>query len=204
MKTIILPGMGANSNMYPLNNYEIIENIHFINWPDYDGEQTFEEIAEKIINQHRIDQSFTIGGSSLGGMVAIEIAKITNIKKVILIGSATNPNFINPLLQKLSNLTEITPIKLIQTLTGKVNKSLSNEVLSMFEESNEKFIRAMCKALFRWEGLGNYNCKYFQIHGEKDMVIFPPKKNVKIISGGGHLISMSHADEVATFININK
>lgn len=204
MKTIILPGMGANSNMYPSIIYHKIQNTEFINWPNYDAEKTLKEVAEKLIKKHKIESYFTIGGSCLGGMVAIEIAKIANIKKVILISSATNPDFINPLLQKLSNLAKFTPVEIIQFLTGKVNKKLSNEVLSMFEKSNGRFIRAMCKALFIWEGLNSYDCEVFQIHGEKDMVIIPPKKNVEIIANGGHLISMSHADEVAIFINKNK
>jgi pimeloyl-ACP methyl ester carboxylesterase len=204
MKTIILPGMGANSNMYPKEKYNKLQDVIFANWPKYDGELSVEEVAKKVIDIHQINNEMVAGGSSLGGMVAIEIAKIVGITKVILIGSATNSDYINPLLQKLSGLAEITPVKIIQVLTGKVNQYASNEPLSMFEESDSNFIKAMCKALFKWEGLGKFNCDVCQIHGEKDLVIFPPKNNVKIILGGGHLISITHAEEVANFINKNK
>ncbi len=204
MKTIILPGMGANSNMYPKEKYKSLQDVVFVNWPKYGGEISLEAVAKKTISQHQINNKMVVGGSSLGGMVAIEIAKIMSLKKVILIGSATNPDYINPLLQKLSNLAEITPVKIIQIFTGKVNKYSRSELLNMFEESDSKFIKAMCKALFKWEGVGNFNGDVCHIHGEKDLVIFPPKKNVKIIPGGGHLISMSHAEEIANFINNNK
>ncbi len=204
MKTIILPGMGANSNMYPREKYISLQDVIFTDWPKYDGELSLEAVAKKVINQHQINNEMIVGGSSLGGMVAIEIAKTIGLKKVILIGSATNPDYINPLLQKLSNLAEITPVKIIQVLTGKVNKYSKNELLNMFEESDRKFIKAMCKALFEWEGIGKFNGDVCQIHGEKDLVIFPPKKNVKIIPGGGHLISMSHAEEVANFLYKNR
>lgn len=204
MKTIILPGMGANSNMYPKDKYISLQDVTFADWPGYEGEVSLESVAKKIIAQHHINKEMVVGGSSLGGMVAIEIAKIMGLKKVILIGSATHSDFINPLLQKLSNLAEVTPIKIIQALAGKVNIYSSNELLKMFEESESKFIKAMCKALFKWEGIGKFNGDVCQIHGEKDLVIFPPKKNVKIILGGGHLISMSHAEEVAKFIDKNK
>lgn len=204
MKTIILPGMGANSNMYPKEKYDWLQEVTFSNWPEYHGEKTIEAVSQKIIGQHQITSEMTVGGSSLGGMVAIEIAKIVGISKVILIGSATNPKYINPLLQKLSNLTEITPLRTIQVLTGKVNQYANSELLGMFSESDSKFVKAMCGALLNWKGIGNFKCEIHQIHGEKDLVIFPPKDNVKIILGAGHLISMTHADEIANFINKNR
>jgi pimeloyl-ACP methyl ester carboxylesterase len=204
MKTIILPGMGADANMYPKKQYQSLQDVLFVNWPKYDGEKSLEAVAQKIIDQYKIGSKMVVGGSSFGGMVAIEIAKILGLKKVILIGSATSPGYINPLLQKLSNLSEITPVKIIQVFTGKVNRYSRNDLLKMFEESESEFIKAMCKALFKWEGLGNFNGDISQIHGEKNLIIFPPKKYARIIPNGGHLISMSHAEEVANFINKNK
>lgn len=195
--------MGANSDTYPKEKYSYLQGVNFIDWPDYKDEKSLSEVANRIISQYQINKEMIVGGSSLGGMVAIEIAKIVGIKKIILIGSTTQPEFINPLLQKLSGLADYTPVKIIQIFAGKVNQYSNNELLSMFEESNSEFIKAMCKALFEWEGLGNYKCYVFQIHGKQDIVIFPPKENIKIIPDGGHLISMSHADIVANFINKN-
>lgn len=204
MMTIILPGMGANSNMYPKEKYNSLENVIFAEWPVYEGEDTIGTIARKIIDQYQINSEMVVGGSSFGGIVAIEIAKTIGINKAILIGSATDPACINPLLKKLSNLAEITPFQFIQALTGTVNRYMNSELLQMFEESDSEFIRAMCTALFKWEGLCGFACDIHHIHGEKDLVIFPPRQNVKIIPGGGHLISITHAEEVASFINENK
>lgn len=167
---------------------------------NYEGETSLESVAKKIISQHQIDKEIVIGGSSLGGMVAIEIAKILGIRKIVLIGSAINPQYINQLLQKLSSLSQITPVKLIQVLTGKINIISKNELLTMFEDSDSRFIKAMCKALFSWEGLGNFDCEICQIHGERDLVIMPPNNGVKIIPGAGHLIAMTHPVEVSNFI----
>ncbi|THB73892.1 MAG: hypothetical protein D6B25_14325 [Desulfobulbaceae bacterium] len=201
MKCFILPGMGANTLMYPQQNYQHLSDVTFINWPKYSGEASLSQVAESIINLHGINEEDIIGGSSLGGMVSIEIAKRANCRKVILIGSATAPDFINPLLQKLSNFAHLTPIKLVQIFTGKVNLYTHSELFSMFEGAEENFIKAMCKALFKWEGLGSYNGAVAHIHGESDLVIFPPDDDVEIIPKGGHLISMSHADIVAKFIS---
>jgi pimeloyl-ACP methyl ester carboxylesterase len=203
MKTIILPGLGADSRMYPAPSYERLSDVVFAQWPEYTGETTLEDVAESVIARYKITKDMIVGGASLGGMVAIEIAKIVGIGKVLLIGSATRPSYVNPALEKLSTLAEITPIKLIQILIDKTNLGYYHVAISMFEQSNPDFFRAMCKAIFKWKGRGGYNGAVCQIHGSDDMVIFPPAENVQIVHGGGHVISMSHGHIVAGFIEKN-
>ncbi len=202
MKTIILPGMGADSSMYQNDPYQKLSRVTFADWPLYNGENTIEAVAKSVINQYNIETTTIIGGSSLGGMVAVEIAKILGIKKVILIGSATSPDYVNQVLQKISRLSDITPIKLIQLFSGKANLIGKNEILSMFEQADGNFIKTMCKAIFKWKGIENYNCELCHIHGANDLVISPPKDNVKIIEDGGHLISITHSDIVAKYIEL--
>ena len=201
MKTLILPGMGADSTLFPKDSFAKLNNVLFAEWPPYEGESSLREVAEKIIEQHNIDREMVVGGASLGGMIAIEIAKLAKIEKIILIGSATAPHYINPILQKLSNLAATTPIEMLQLFAGKLNLHKESALLTMFEKSESQFIQAMCKALFQWEGQGDYNCEICHIHGKKDKVIFPPPNNVEIIPDGGHLISMTHGNTVAEYID---
>ncbi len=69
----------------------------------------------------------------------------------------------------------------------------------MFAESESSFLRAMCPAVFRWQGLGVTSTKVYRIHGKYDMVI-PARGKVDLLLDGGHLISMSHAKECADFV----
>jgi pimeloyl-ACP methyl ester carboxylesterase len=113
-----LPGMGANSNMYSGPWLEI-QNIKFLDWPIYHGEKTLSEVADRIISENNISQSDSVAGSSLGGMVALEIANKLRVENVFLFGSAVAKTEINPLLRLLSPIAEVTPIKFIQTIAGK-------------------------------------------------------------------------------------
>ncbi len=70
----------------------------------------------------------------------------------------------------------------------------------MFERADSRFMKAMCKAIFKWEGIGNYHCNICHIHGAADKVIFPPKEDVEIIKGAGHLVAMTHGERVSKFI----
>ena len=69
----------------------------------------------------------------------------------------------------------------------------------MFAESDPEFVRAMCTAIFQWDGLGETNTKVFRLHGRHDLVI-PPPPRVDLLLEGGHLVAMTHAEECAEFV----
>jgi pimeloyl-ACP methyl ester carboxylesterase len=200
MSIIILPGMGADSRMYEGPGYKNLNGVLFQNWPPYKGEQTIPEVAKRIIEENKVQENHTVGGSSLGGIVAAEIARQIKVQRLILIGSTLIPGNINPALRKLHNLAEIVPIKLVQLFAGKANLSLRNSLIEMFSQSESSFIRAMCIAIFEWEGNLKPNCEVRHIHGAKDKVILPPKNGADIIHDGGHLIAMTHGHIVAEYI----
>jgi len=187
----LLPGMGANHKMYTESEgWDELAEVTFLDWPKYNGEVTFNEVAEKLIKEHCITSEDFIGGSSMGGMIAVEIYKVLNNPKVILLGSAIDKSEINSLLRKLSPLVEVTPLKLIQVFTGKYQNSL----LEMFTETDSKFIKSMCSAINKWEGYSGPKDDILRIHGKRDMIIKCPKKCFSII-GGGHFIAMTHPKE---------
>lgn len=203
METIILPGMGADSRMYSAPFYRKLPGVQFIDWFQYRNEQTISDAAKRIIGQHNITEKHIVGGSSLGGIVAAEIANQIKIEKLILIGSTLTPINVNPILKALSKLANIAPVDLIQTFAGKVGQTLENELIEMFSKAESSFIRAMCKAIFEWKGNSEPHCEVCHIHGVKDNVIYPPKNGIELIKDGGHLIAITHSSIVSKFIGIN-
>lgn len=191
--------MGADASMYG-EAFRDLNAIRYVNWPEYDNEQSIPEMAERSIRKYGIQPDDIVGGSSLGGIVAAEIARHVHLRYLILIGSTLTPDNINPVLRKLSVLSEITPVALLQVLAGKANAVTENRMLTMFRHSDVLFIKSMCKAVCTWEGNQKPNCPVAHIHGEKDTVIFPPATGAEIIPGGGHLIAMTHESDVVNFI----
>lgn len=192
----LLPGMGANHKMY--STYEPwnrLEEVTFLDWPAYGGEKSLSEVGKKLIDEYGITAKDCIGGSSLGGMVALEVYKILGNEKVVLIGSAVNKSEVNPLLRTLSPLVEITPLKLIQVFTGKYDSNL----LGMFTESDSEFIKSMCRAIDNWQGYEGDQKNIIRIHGKKDMII-KCSENCFKIPDGGHLITMTHAEECINYL----
>jgi len=194
MLIYFLPGMGATSAMYD-DTWRSLRKARFLDWPVIDGEITLSSVAESLIATHNISSQDQVGGSSLGGIVALEIAKILGNEQVFLIGSALSIVDINPVLLMLAPLSDITPWKLIQVFAGKS----SGELNKMFSQVDTRFIRKTCKAITQWEGAVELSDKVHRIHGGNDLVIKCPD-DCEVIPNAGHLIAMTHSRECVDVI----
>ena len=131
-------------------------------------------------------------------MVACEITKIRRIKTLHLVGSAVRKEEVNPIFQILHPLAQIAPIDWLRFSAGKI----PNELTQMFATTETSFIRAMCSAIFEWQGLSDSATNIYRVHGKNDLVIPPPLKS-DLLLDGGHLISITHANECVNYIRNN-
>ncbi len=194
-KWYLLPGMGASSAMYNSLRREVGFEINYIDWPDYCGEKTYAEVAKRVIDACGIEDGDIAGGSSLGGMIALEIARQRKLSAVVLLGSATSPGEVQGFLSSLSPLAGLTPLSLIQILAGKQE----NIVPRMFAEADPEFVRSMCVYLHSWPGNRNPGVPLYRIHGEKDHVMPSPAEGCEIVPDAGHLLAITHSRECGAF-----
>jgi pimeloyl-ACP methyl ester carboxylesterase len=193
-----IPGMGADRRMYPVAWLSLPEfSAH--DWMPYADELSLADVARSMCEARSIEDGDIIVGSSLGGMVACEVTKIRSIPVLYLIGSAVRKEEVNGLLALLHPLAKIAPIEWLRCLAGKIPM----DVAQMFADIEPPFIRVMCSAIFQWDGLGATSTKVFRIHGKHDIVI-PAPIQADLLLDGGHLISMTHAEECVTFIRTNQ
>lgn len=192
-----LPGLGADHRMYP-GPWKNIPDFVAHDWVHYSGEQSLSEIARLMCDSCQVNDGDALIGASLGGMVACEITKIRKISRVYLIGSAVQKEEVSTLLAVLHPLAQVVPFDWLRISAGKIPMELAQ----MFAGIEPSFVRAMCAAIFKWEGLGPSTTKILRLHGRHDFVI-PPPKSVDLLIDGGHLISMTHALECTDFIREN-
>lgn len=172
-----------------------LKDCRFIDWPACDGEQSIHALADRLIGEYRIHQNDILIGSSLGGMVGLEICEIVKSPKVVLIGSALNPgeiSFVSKALIPLAGRCFVKASQFISSLSG-------NSVLRMYSKSDTDFIVAMSKAMLHWEGFRGDLKKVARIHGRQDRLIRCPVDS-EIIEDGGHLIAVTHPQECVEFI----
>ena len=195
-----LPGMGADKRMFPAPWPEL-PGFAAHDWIRHSGERTLAEVARSTCMACDIRDGDTIIGASLGGMVACEITKIRKIPTLYLLGSAARKEEVSAVLAALHPMARVAPIDWLRYVAGKIPR----EATQMFSGAEASFVRAMCKAIFQWEGLiaTPTQTKVFRIHGKHDHII-PPPPHADLLLDGGHLISMTHASQCIEFISANE
>lgn len=188
------PGMGADRRMFP-EPWPSLPDFLAHDWPPYSGEMSIRHVAAALIKARKITDGDVLIGSSLGGIVACEITKMVEIPELYLVGSAVNREEVNGLLAAIHPLVHIAPIDWLRFSAGKI----PNDLPQMFAQADAGFLRAMCAAIFKWEGLGVTRTRLYRIHGRRDLVISHPAK-ADLLLDGGHLISMTHAPQCVDFI----
>ena len=183
----VIPGMGADHTMYR-DDWLMLEDCRFHDWPAYRGETSLHAIAGRLVSEAGVRDGDVLIGHSLGGMVACEAASLRKLRCLILLGSARRKEDVSTLLAALHPLAAITPFRLAQTVAGK----LPGDLYEMFVRADADFIRASCRAIFEWEGLGDTPAPVYRIHGRHDLVIPLPDDADHIVEGG-HMIPMTHA-----------
>ncbi len=196
MTLYLLPGMGADSSMYG-GPWRSLDDVVFVDWPDCNGETTLSEVADRLISTHGIGPSDLIAGSSMGGMVALEVAEKVGIEKVILLGSAKSRDEVHPLLVALSPLAKITPLRFSQVIGGSSSKA---GFAGMAIKTDSEFIKNMCVAVANWGGAAVPDDRICRIHGTKDRVI-PCPEECHRVEGAGHLLAITHAEACVGLMN---
>lgn len=189
-----LPGMGADRRMFP-EPWETLAGFVPHDWPAYSGERTIADFAGTVVDSCGIRDGDALIGTSLGGMVACEIARVRKLRALFLISSAVDKDEVNRLLAFLHPLAAMAPIEWLGFSAGLIPSDLTR----MFAGVDSLFIQRMCAAIFRWQGMGAAPVRCYRIHGKWDLVI-PPPEQVDLLLDGGHMIAMTHAAECVNWI----
>ena len=192
-----LPGMGADRRMFP-SPWDTLPNFRAHDWPPYAGETTLSDMAQRMVQELTIRDGDCVVGASLGGMIACELAKIRKLHWLCLVGSATTKSEVSGLLALLSPLARFVPLNLLRQSAG----SIPSEMAQMFASVDPAFVRAMCAAVFQWDGFADPRTRCIRIHGASDRII-PPPTHSDLLVDGGHLIAITHAKECVEFLMAN-
>jgi pimeloyl-ACP methyl ester carboxylesterase len=204
-KIFLIAGMGADTRIY--NNIELPPKYDIVpvDWLEPHETDTLITYAQKLIYQYDIKPNDIVIGNSLGGMLAMEIAKKISLKKAILISSIKTineaPGYFR--LFKALPVYKIIPNKML-TSTGpmirQVFGTMSNADLWLFKDmlqnTSPTFLKWAMGAALHWENQ-TIPSNVYHIHGDADFV-FPFKKinDATLIKGGSHIMIFNRAGEI--------
>lgn len=200
-----ISGLGADLRLF---QYLSLADVrpHFIRWITPEKNESWEHYAQRLTTQIKTPDPILIG-MSMGGMMAVEIAKILPVRKVILISSAKTAREIPPYFKLLRILKghEWISYRLLTWLgltfggwlfgtTCKADKQLLSEII---HDTDETFFRWAWQRVVTWKNK-TVPAGLLHLHGSGDHML--PLQFIKadiIIRNGTHLMVVNRADEIS-------
>jgi pimeloyl-ACP methyl ester carboxylesterase len=203
-RIFLIAGLGADTRVYnniDLNAHEVI----CVDWVEPNKMDTLASYSQRLIYQYHIQPNSIVIGNSLGGMIAVEIAKIIPLEKVILISSIKTvdeePAYFS--FFRMFPVYKIVPGKaftsmgfMIRFMFGKMSAADSWLFNDMLKNSSPVFVKWAMGAALHWDNT-IIPPNIYQITGDKDRIFsYKRIKNAITIKGGTHIMIFDRAKEI--------
>ena len=206
-KIYIFSGLGVDQRVFDNIDFGNLD-VEFIDWIEPLKNESLDSYAKRIAQNLTVPNPSLIG-LSFGGMVAVEISKILQTKKIVLIASAKTKSELPEIYQLAGKLkiNKLIPNQLLKKhnfitnwffgLETKSDKQLLKRIL---KDTNPNFLSWAINEILNWKNEEEpSHC--FHIHGNKDRII--PVEIVKadfVIENGGHFMTVNKAEEIEMII----
>lgn len=203
-KVFLISGLGADTRLY--NNIDLLDNeVVPVDWIEPHLTDTLISYAQRLIYQYHITAGAIVIGTSLGGMIAIEIAKQVALNKVILISSIKTINEAPWYFNAFRKVPLYKPISgdmlkklgfLMKPIFGKFTTDDLWVFEDMLKKSSPKFIKWAINAVLAWEN-ETVPPNVYHLIGDKDMVFsYKQIKDATVIKGGTHIMVFDKAKQI--------
>jgi pimeloyl-ACP methyl ester carboxylesterase len=204
-----LPGQGADERLFSKITLDSNFTIKQIAYTIPEKRMTMKEVAQLLVNQIDTTKIFYLVGTSLGGMISVELADLIHPEKVILISSAKTSMELprRYRFQQRFHLNRVVPktmIKLgaivLQPLVEPDRNKEKSTFKSMLRRKEKRYMKQSVEVIINWKRR-SYAKNIVHIHGDNDHTL--PIKNIKadyIIKGGSHMMTLTRGEEINALI----
>ncbi|HMJ48003.1 MAG TPA: alpha/beta hydrolase [Ferruginibacter sp.] len=204
MKVYFISGLAADSRVF--NNIKLPGGYEpiYLDWITPQEKETLKSYALRLSGKIDPTQHFVLVGLSMGGMIAIEIAKLYPPVTTIIVSSIPNSDQFPPhfRLAGYLGLHTLIPARLFKSLSI-INRYFNPDtredkiiLKQIIKDSDPRFIKWAIGAILSWR---NHIIPQplLQIHGSADRLLPARYTNpTHLISNGGHLMIMNKANEL--------
>lgn len=202
----LLSGLGADKRVFDFIDFSGFKTNH-VDWIAPTENESIENYAKRLLGQIKTMQPIIIG-VSFGGMVTVEIAKIIETERVIIISSAKTkfdiPFYFRVVGQlRINKLIPTRILKTVNSLTywffGTKTKRENELLRSIIKETDNRFLNWAVDKIANWRNT-TLLTNLTHIHGTNDKIL-PFKTADYKVSNGGHLMIVNKAEEISGLIN---
>ena len=210
MTAYFISGIGADDRMFthirPPEGYQAAH----IHWIPPQKNEALGDYAARLIAQIDTSEPFVLIGLSLGGIMAVEIAKRIPSQCTIIISSIPLSAHLPPYFRAAGQLGlgRIAPATLLKAATSLKHfltmKSPANRRLiqSVIWSGDDEFIHWALNAVLEWNNT-EIPSPLYHVHGTRDEV-FPIgfTQPTHVISKAGHMFLLSRPEEVNNLLHL--
>ena len=203
----IFSGLGADELVFKLIDFSDLSVTH-VKWISPQKNETIEQYAARLLLQIQTPNPILVG-LSFGGIMAIEVGKLIRTEKIILLATAKTFDevpvyyrFLGKL--RIHHLLPMTILKSSNFLTywffglkSRADKKLLKQILV---DTDALFLRWAIGRIVNWKNTELPQNAY-HIHGDCDRILPLKFTNSNlIIKNGGHLMVLTHSEELSLAI----
>ncbi len=211
-KTIIylFAGQGADERLFKNLIFDSTKfRTKYIKYEVPFKHETLPQYAKRLAAQIDTSTTFSLIGTSLGGMIATEICGFLHPKQTFIISSAKCRAELpfRYRFQKKLPIYAIFPAKVIklgamimQPLVEPDRNFDKKTFVAMLKAKNPKFLKRTIFMITHWQR-SDYEKKIIHIHGDNDHTL--PIRNIKYdnkIKGGSHMITLTRGSEISVIL----
>ncbi len=216
---VLIPGLGADAAIYEPQRRALGARLVVPPWPEPDyGRDTLETYARRIADAVRarpdVSRPFCIGGLSLGGILAAEIAECCadDVAGVFLIGACLDRSEIPAVFHLLARAGQWAPTGLMLAAANRLapafiswwqglDAEMADLYASVYSRGNKRLLRWAALAMSQWQSKACPRAPVYRAHGRRDQIIPIPEHRFRaeldlVVPDGNHLINMTHATPV--------
>jgi pimeloyl-ACP methyl ester carboxylesterase len=205
----LIPGMGADHRLF--SNFKLQHGeIHYLNWIPHGKSTNLADYA-KLMAERVTTKNNVIVGSSMGGMVAVEMAKIMDPLGTVLVSAPSGRHEFPTVLKAFDSIRlhkALSPVQImkISSLADLFMGFKTPEQRALFYDmlrgNGADFLHFSIHAVLGWKNTEPPSGEFIQILGSADK-LFTQKKIDKayIIQGSGHFTAFEKGKEVSELIN---
>ncbi len=201
----LLPGTGSDARVFDKLELPKKYTVHHLAYSTPSPSMNLQKYAQHLAVQLDTTQPINLIGVSLGGMLAVEIAKQIEVENIIIIASAKSFEEL-PWQYRIQR-----KLKIHKLLSGKFYKHSAKLLQPLFEPDRDydrslfkamisskdpEFLKQAIRMMIEWESDIPLP-ELVHIHGTKDNTL--PIKHIQAdhsIEGGSHMMVYSRSEEI--------
>lgn len=207
---ILLPGLGTDERLYALQKM-VFPDLIVPPWLPPGYHETLPEYAARLAAAVNPGRPCFVGGTSFGGMLALEMTRHLSAKGCLLISCVRSADELPLWARVLGPYAWLLPPgsdralswfgTLMRFTIGPFLPKNPRQFFIQLSKTRSPQLSWACRVAPQWRPTGDWPCPVFHLHGTRDHLLRATLTTpTQLVVRGGHLLPLTHPFVVNAFL----